>query len=66
MALVQIKMVSGFYPDKHSLKELQKTGPESFRRAEFEKNMVNLYFDKVSVIIIFVLKRNQLFASHPF
>ncbi|XP_072038714.1 uncharacterized protein [Amphiura filiformis] len=48
MALVQIKLISGFYPDKASLAALKTAGLEDFRRAEFEKKTVNLYFDKLT------------------
>ncbi|KAG1650780.1 Alpha-2-macroglobulin-like protein 1 [Nymphon striatum] len=44
MALVTVKMVSGYIPDKKSLKNLKYT-IDDFKRYEVDKNFVNIYFD---------------------
>ncbi|KAG1665315.1 Murinoglobulin-1 [Nymphon striatum] len=44
MALVTVKMVSGYIPDKKSLKDLKYT-IDTFKRYEVDKNFVNVYFD---------------------
>lgn len=51
MAVVQIKMVSGWVADKTSLKSLLNDDRVQLRRYDVEKNNdVQLYFDEVSNI----------------
>ncbi|KAG1650777.1 Alpha-2-macroglobulin-like protein 1 [Nymphon striatum] len=44
MALVTVKMVSGYIPNKESLQKLKSTS-SAFKRFEINKNIVNIYFD---------------------
>ena len=47
MAIVAVKMVSGYIPDKESIKQLKQQTKLGLKRYEVDKNWVNLYFDKV-------------------
>ncbi|XP_078694938.1 alpha-2-macroglobulin-like isoform X5 [Branchiostoma floridae x Branchiostoma belcheri] len=46
MAVVAVKMVSGFIPDKTSLKTLKKE--KTIKKYEIDGKMVNLYFDELT------------------
>lgn len=53
MAVVQVKMVSGWVADETSLKPLIYDDRVQLQRYDIEKNKdVQLYFDKVTVIIL--------------
>jgi alpha-2-macroglobulin len=47
MAVVVVKMVSGWIPVKESIKELEKQNDNSLKRVEVDHNKVNFYFDEL-------------------
>ncbi|XP_055938471.1 pregnancy zone protein-like isoform X2 [Argiope bruennichi] len=48
MAVVSVKMPSGFAPDEWSLYELQSSPEVQLKRHELEGNQVNLYFNELT------------------
>ena len=48
MALVQVKLVTGWEVDKDSLPQLP--GSSNLTKIEFENDMVIFYFDEVSAV----------------
>ena len=52
MAVVDVKMMTGFAPDKVTLKALHDpaVGPENFRKYEIDGKSISFYFDEVSFI----------------
>ncbi|XP_071965848.1 uncharacterized protein [Antedon mediterranea] len=48
MAVVEIHMSSGYYPDKTSLKSLVKFNPYGIKRYDIDGKVVSIYFDQFS------------------
>jgi hypothetical protein len=61
MAVVEVKMQTGWIPDKLSLMELKKK-KDVLKRYEVDRNLVNLYFDqfdKTAVCVDFVVEEEM-------
>nr|AVP12670.1 complement C3-like [Pseudopotamilla reniformis] len=48
MALITVKMVSGWIPNKDSVKRLRNEAGLGLKRYEIEMNLVNFYFDELT------------------
>ena len=50
MAIIEVKMISGFYPDKESLRLLQKQH-KPLQRYEVDNKNIYFYFNEVRFVI---------------
>ncbi|XP_064607902.1 alpha-2-macroglobulin-like isoform X2 [Liolophura sinensis] len=48
MAIIEVKMVTGWIPDEKTLKDLVKLPLWGIQRYEIDNNVVNFYFDEIS------------------
>ncbi|ELT94944.1 hypothetical protein CAPTEDRAFT_228650 [Capitella teleta] len=67
MAVVSVKMVSGWIPDKASIKKLQGSTEIQLKRVDIDMNFVHLYFDEITenMICFDIVVEQNIEVSDP-